>query len=76
MAEMVPHDYATKADLDVFKAEIVQAITEMRAEMRVDLANTRKDMADLRAEYSQRVPLYAAIGGLGGGLIAAVAKIF
>jgi hypothetical protein len=38
MAEMVPHDYATKADLDLFKAEILQAITEMRAEMRVDLA--------------------------------------
>lgn len=49
---------------------------ELRGELRAEFALMRKDMADLRADLAFRLPVWAFIGGLAGGLIAAAAKIF
>jgi len=67
---------ATKGDLDLFKAEIGAMLAEMRTGMHKELSGVRVEMANLRAEYSQRIPLYAGVGGLAGGLIAATIKLF
>ena len=58
------------------RAEMHKELSGMRVEMHKELSGVRIDMANLRAEYGRLIPLYAGIGGLAGGLIAAAIKIF
>ncbi|MCY3970602.1 MAG: hypothetical protein OXG74_11755 [Acidobacteria bacterium] len=43
-------DYATKADVDVLRAEMNAGFAELRGELRGEIAETRTEIAELRTE--------------------------
>ena len=53
MAEPVREpDYATKADLDVLRADMNAGFAELRGEMRTEIAAVRTEIAAVRNEIS------------------------
>ena len=69
-------EYITRDELRANLAEMRGDWAEFRADIMMEFSTLRKDMADMRADLAFRLPLWAFIGGLAGGLIAAAAKIF
>ncbi|MCY3590740.1 MAG: hypothetical protein OXH32_03745 [Acidobacteria bacterium] len=63
-------DYATKADIDVLRAEMNAGFAELRGEMQTEIAKLRTEIASVETRMMRT--LYAIAAALVAGQVASV----